>query len=977
MQSAKRNGSNCCMPKQARRIRQDLWRKKVKKREILIVLMLLMAALWASPQKAIHSRKYMNLPLSGLQEPSRADSLTGFDVQKYTITLEISQDPNHIEGSVKAQVLATAALSQMTYNLEHLTVSQVKLNGNVCSFVHEDGLLSIPVVAAAGESFETEVFYGGTPQLSGTPYNVGMYMRTNSIFTVSDPDAGRFWWPCYDHPWDKAVVDLIITMRSDWKVAANGLRESITDNGDGTSTTIWRGEHPMTTYLVCITAGDYVEIPQTALGGELPILNFVAPHQEQNALYDLGRLPEMIDYYSGLFGVYPFEKYGNATVNMSTFGAMEHQTMTTLGNYIIDGVRGHELTVAHELVHQWYGNAVSFLDFCDVWLSEAFATYGEMLWVDHTEGWQAACDYVQSSYHSYYLNWESESNPPTIYDPPFNRYFYPQSYEKAASVLHMLRLKLGDDMFFELLQSYFEEYKHGNAITPEFQALAEGIFGESLEQFFQQWIYGSGIPRVEYSVWQRPSDNFIKIKAKTTSTSATEFTVDIPFLVQTAAGSDSLLVVASPEGTDNIFTGIGELLGHSANHNNWTLLRGLQSKTITLDRVLPLRDAVMIVWEEMAGANAYIVFFKQSTDEEWEQIFALESPLTIDFLECGVQYDFKVCPVDSEAFYGMSSEVKSGSPVSFTMSEKLLVVDETRNGSGSSYSPDDQQIDDFYSEVLGQYIGDDWDVSTQGLPELADLANYKIVLWHDDDFNQNQGHLVENALAAYVQGGGRLIFSGWGSATYFSDFFWESVSGGEIEVFFDNSPCLSAVIPVEMPVLEIDSDKLATIWQDKLPKITTFDGDFETLYLAEMDESFEGAGRPLAFRSNDGRLAFMGFPMYFMQAEGISQLLDTLIGPYWTSCEDDICPPPTVSLSCYPNPFNPSTTISFELPKAAEIELNLYNLKGQRIKQLFQGRKQSGKHSFELDCEGLSSGIYLIRLKGDNFNLIRKISLIK
>lgn len=949
----------------------------MKKRYIIALLMLQIALLWAAPKKAVHSRKYMNLPSAAMQEPVRADSLTGFDVQKYTITLSITQEPNHIEGSVKAEVLATDALSEITYNLEHLTISEVKLNSNATNYVHEEGLLTIPVNVSAGDTFETEVFYGGTPQLSGAPYNVGMYMRSNSIFTVSDPDAARFWWPCYDHPWDKAVVDIIITMRSDWKVAANGLRESITDNGDGTSTTIWRGEHPMTTYLVCITAGDYVEIPQSAFGGELPILNFVSPYQEQSALYDLGRLPEMIEYYSGLFGYYPFEKYGNATVNMSTFGAMEHQTMTTLGNYIIEGTREHELTVAHELVHQWYGNAVSFLDFCDVWLSEAFATYGEMLWVDHTEGWQAACDYVQSSYHSYYMGWENESNPPTIYDPPFNRYFYPQSYEKAASVLHMLRLKLGDDRFFELLQSYFEEYKHSNAITPEFQALAEDIYGASLQQFFAQWIYGSGIPRAEYSIWHHPTLRKLKINARTTSTSPTDFTVDIPFLIHSAAGSDSLLVIATPQGMSNIFDDMDAPQSYSANHNNWTLLRGLQGSAISLQRVIPMRDAAMLVWGEMDGATGYIARYKKLSQTQYTEVFTTASPLVIEHLESGEEYSFELFPIDEDGFRGMPSPTQTCTPVSFALNQNLLIVDETRNGSGSSYNPDDAQIDAYYMSVLGQYYINEWDVSTLGLPTLEDLASYRMVLWHDDDFSQNQGYLTENTLAAYVHGGGRLIFSGWGSATYFSDFFWESTCGGSIEVFYDNAACLSSVIPMGMPAIEIDADKLAPIWRDMLPKITTFEGDFETLYLAGMEDSFLGAGRPLAFRSHSGRLAFMGFPMYFMQEEGISQLLTELINPHWVSCGEGFCLPPVFGLRIYPNPFNPATTIVYSLAEEMDIELALYNLKGQKVRQIYSGNKREGEYMVRLECPDLPSGVYLLRLKGDKINILRKISLIK
>jgi aminopeptidase N len=133
---------------------------------------------------------------------------------------------------------------------------------------------------------------------------------------------------------------------------------------------------------------------------------------------------------------------------MSTYGAMEHQTMTTLGNYIINGALTYETTIAHELCHQWYGNAVSFLTFKDVWLSEGFATYSEHLWKDKTEGWESACNYIRTEFHNYYLNWENIEGPQTIYNPSFNSYFAPPSYEKAASVLHMLRLKIGNANFF-------------------------------------------------------------------------------------------------------------------------------------------------------------------------------------------------------------------------------------------------------------------------------------------------------------------------------------------------------------------------------------------------------------------------------------------------------------------------------------------------------------------------------------------------
>jgi hypothetical protein len=914
----------------------------------------------------------------GFSQSARADSATGFDVQKYTITLSISQDPSMISGNVLAEVVAEEALPTITYNLIGLSVSQVLVNGQAASFTHQNGLVQIQVNKAAGESFSTQVFYSGSPQLSGDSYNVGMYIRPNSIFTVSDPDAGRYWWPCYDHPWDKAIVDLIITLRSDWKVAANGLRESIVDHGDGTATTTWRGYHPMTTYLVCITAGNYMEIPQTAMQGELPILNFVSPNQYNNALNDFASMPAMIDYYSYLFGDYPFEKYGNATVNMSTFGAMEHQTMTTLGNYIITGDGSQELVIAHELAHQWFGNAVSFLDFPDVWLSEGFATYSEQLWVDKTQGWQAACDYVLSSYQNYYLNWENVANPATIYDPDFNHYFYPPSYEKAASVLHMLRLKLGDDQFFQVLQQYFQTYKHGNAITPEFQAVAETVSGLDLGQFFAQWIYGKGIPTVDYSIWHHPATNQLKVHAQSFSPSSTLFDLELPFLISQAAGSDSLLVRATSTGYDNLYDNIAVPTAHSANHNNWTLLRGLNESRPSLSSCLASSSAVVLIWDADPLAAAYQILRRAQGNEDWQVLSELASPANeyIDNdLSNGQTYEYCIKAIDAQGFVSMGSDIKTATPVAFSFANSLLVVDETRNGNGAAISPDDAMVDAFYAAALEPLVYNQWDVSSQGMPDLETLGAYKVVLWHDDDFSMNEIHAAENTLSGYLLGGGQLLISGWKTVSALSAAFFGRFASG-MTSYYDNSPTLISAESESYAQLAVDVDKTATVWNGMLPYLNSFEGDFESIYTGTVAPGSNAENRSLAFRKDN--LTFLGFPLYFMQAEGVRDFLQAMIPELTTvSTADQIAPVSTLHLTSYPNPFNPSTTISFSLPAPGKISLELYNLKGQKVQELSTGEYKAGKHQISFSADELPSGVYILSLQAEGKRLNRRLTLMK
>lgn len=954
----------------------------MKQRYFVLLCLLAFSILGARPSAdAQFARKYRNLRPAGLSHnmrDARADSATGFDIQKYTIELSIMQNPNTISGNVLAEILAEEAMSVITYNLIGLTVSQVLVNGQPAGFTHADGLVQIPVNIAGGESFSTQVFYSGSPQLSGDSYNVGMYIRPNSIFTISDPDAGRYWWPCYDHPWDKAIVDLIITMRSDWKVAANGLRESILDHGDGTATTTWRGYHPMTTYLVCITAGDYMEIPQTAMQGELPILNFVMPSQYNNALNDLASLPDMIDYYSELFGDYPFEKYGNATVNMSTFGAMEHQTMTTLGNYIITGNGAFELVIAHELAHQWFGNAVSFLDFPDVWLSEGFATYSEQLWVDKTEGWQAACDYVLSSYHNFYLSWENASNPATIYDPDFNQYFYPPSYEKAASVLHMLRLKLGDDQFFQLLQQYFQTYKHGNAITPEFQALAEAVSGLNLQQFFAQWIYGKGIPTVDYSIWHHPDTNQLRVRAQSISPSSTLFDLDIPFLIQHAAGADSLLVRATSTGHENLYADIALPAGHSANHNNWTFLRGLTESRPQLSSCLASASSVVLIWDEYPLAAAYQILRRTQGDDTWEVICELASPATEYIDEAlinGQIYEYIIKAIDGQGFVSLGSDLETASPVAFSFANFLLVVDETRDGPGTSFAPDDAMVDAFYDDALAPWAYTQWDVASQGMPDLESLGAYKVVLWHDDDSSMHEIHAAENLLSGYMMGGGQVLISGWKTMTALSAaFFGRFVPG--MTRYYDNAPTLISAQSESYAELTVDGEKMAAVWNETLPYLSSFEGDFQSIYTGTVVPGSNAENRSLAFRN--GNLVFLGFPLYFMQAGGVRDFLQAIIPELAAvSTEDQLVPVSSLRLISYPNPFNPSATISFSLPAPSEISLELYNLKGQKVKELCAGQYKAGKHQFSFTAADLPSGVYILSLDAGGKRLNRRLTLMK
>ena len=923
-----------------------------------------------------------------LQQIERADSLTGFDITKYVIDLSINDQTQFISGIIEAFVTAEENLSQIQYRLMggSLAVTQVQVNGIATTFTHLDGILSIPLNITTVTQFTTKVWYSGIPSLSPAPYNIGLRFTANGCYTLSNPDAGRYWWCSYDHPWDKALVDWHITVRSDWLAAANGIRTGITDNGNGTRTHHWVSSSPIATYVIGFAAGPYTEFTQQA--GDIPIQNFVLPSQLNNATVDFSNTPQMISFFSDTFGPYPFEKYGHVVVNMATYAAMEHQTMTTFGAAYIDGQQTYESIVAHELAHQWYGNYITPLTMTEVWLKESFATYSEALWVMHNEGWQAGLDYLQGSIQQYYISWENGNGPHTIFNPPYNLMFAPPTYEKSASVLHMLRLKMGNEDFFEFIRALVTNYGNSNLITTEFIDLAEQISGLDLTQFFQQWIYSPGIPNARVTVFTN-SYNTAKVIARSLSPTPTQFYLDVPVSLPGSAVADSVVILASPDGHINYFSILPEddISTLMVDPNHWLLIRQLILDRAELLSCLPYDSTVDIAWSAFASevtVTGYHVYRRSLPDGAFQQI----NPQLITGLAYtdhavvnGTGYEYYIVAVDPEGYISMPSNRITAMPIAFPFDLGFLVVDETRDGNGNIISPTDMMVDDFYASALAGFNYTQWDYASQGAPSLSTLSRYPLILWHADDFSDLQLSNNLSTLGSYVLSGGRLIISGWKYPSIFNtDFLTRFLPG--ITLNYNNSAVLLSAQSDEFPDLYPDPLKLASPWNGMLPMTYTFVGAQDPLYTAEIFEGGSGNGEPNAIRiENGGTIVMLGFPLYFMQADGVQGFLENLIPQlYPVALADENQIPAKPSLSCYPNPFSRDLTI--KISHAGNYDLTIYNLRGQLVTPLPKESSQASEHTLHWngnDSQGkqLPNGIYFLRLATERGSLLHKIVLMR
>ncbi len=426
-----------------------------------------------------------------------------FDVKYWELDINVTNIAGQI---ISGKVTMTSqsvvdGLAQVDYDLNYaMTADSVFMNGQPVTFAHNSNTLAITLNQTYnnGDLFTTVVYYHGHPPGSG--FGSFTWEEHNGqpiISTLSEPEGAREWWPCKDMPHDKAdSADVLITVPDDLVATSNGLLISNTDNGNGTRTFHWHISYPITTYLICASISNYQSFTDwyvTTEGDSMPVTNYVYPELFDDAVEDLNIIPDVIGFYAGLFGEYPFinEKYGHSLFPWG--GAMEHQCNTSYGDMLIRGDHAYDYIAVHELSHMWFGDMITCDIWPEIWMNEGFASYCEALWAEHNWGSEGLRSYMNSSNHV-----TDPSGP--IYDP--DELFSGNTvYNKGAWVLHMLRGVMGDMAFFAGIHAYATDprYQYSTITTREFQAVMEEFYGASLGWYFDEWIWGMNRPFYAYS----------------------------------------------------------------------------------------------------------------------------------------------------------------------------------------------------------------------------------------------------------------------------------------------------------------------------------------------------------------------------------------------------------------------------------------------------------------------------------------------
>jgi aminopeptidase N len=406
----------------------------------------------------------------------------GYDVSHYSLTLGYEPAQDQLTGTAVVTATATQDLSSFDLDLRGFSISRLLVNGAAASFTRDGQELVITPSAGlvSGSTFTVTVDYAGTPPIITDPDGSieGFVPTDDGAFVVGEPQGSPGWYPVNDNPRDKATYDFSVTVPDGLTVMANGVLVSHTSSG-GKTTWVWSETDPMAPYLATATLGRF-DLTISVLDTGIPSYVAVDPTLAKGNV--LRKLPDIVEFYSSIYGPYPFNAVGSIVDDAKIVGySLETQTKPVYDRM------PDEATLAHELSHMWFGDSVTLTVWPDIWLHEGFATWSEWIWSEYS-GQKTAEKYFKNLYNTPAQDTRFWTPPPAVPGTPAFM-FNGTIYYRGAMTLEALREKVGDMTFFQIMRGWATQNRYGNVTTPEFIALAEQLSGMDLGHFFDVWLY--------------------------------------------------------------------------------------------------------------------------------------------------------------------------------------------------------------------------------------------------------------------------------------------------------------------------------------------------------------------------------------------------------------------------------------------------------------------------------------------------------
>lgn len=427
------------------------------------------------------------------------------DVQHYNFNIALRDDNDSISGLAIIDIKFLENTDKLELDLgsvksakgmEVLSVWEDNTMDKLLTFQHKSDKLIITLskTVSPGEAHQYTIKYHGIPA-DGLIISKNKY-KHRTFFADNWPNRGHNWLPCNDTPSDKASVEFVVTAPDHYQVVSNGILIEETNLPGNKKLTHWKEDVQISTKVMVIGAADFAVNLSGVVNGCIPVYSWVYPEDRDKGFYDYAQAAEILPFFINYVGPYGYKKLANVQ-SKTIFGGLENANTIFYSENYISGKRLKEDLFAHEIAHQWFGNMATEKSFAHLWLSEGFATYMTILYMENKYGKDTAKAMLIEDRNQVIAFAKNSQRPVVDETSNFMELLNANSYQKGGWVLHMLRRQLGDAVFQKSIRTYYETYAGKNADTRDLQRIFEKTSGKDLSTFFNQWLYQSGIPLVE------------------------------------------------------------------------------------------------------------------------------------------------------------------------------------------------------------------------------------------------------------------------------------------------------------------------------------------------------------------------------------------------------------------------------------------------------------------------------------------------
>lgn len=493
------------------------------------------------------------------------------DVIDYDVSLELFEEHDTIFVLEAITFRMEEACDSFFVDLESIhegkgmqLQSPVKCDGYIIESRHENNRIWLyPNETWVGQEKKLLFYFSGVPK-------TGLIIGENKFsdrtyFGDNWPNRAHHWFACVDHPSDKATISFNVLTPATYQVIATGDFISRKGNDSGEKMRYsYSSKIPLPTKVMVIGVANFMVDLYTS-NFDFDVTAWVYPEDKEKGLSDMEVSVEVLDYFIKLIGDYPFEKLANVQ-STTQFGGMENAGNIFYDENAIQGDGSMEALIAHEIAHQWFGNSASEMDWPHLWLSEGFATYLTDLYWENKYGTEAMNERLINE-RNRVIGFSKQYDHPVV-DTEYAELMHllnPNSYQKGAWVLHMLRTEVGDEAFLKGIKAYHDNYRLSNADSEDFKAIMESVSDQNLDAFFKQWLYNSGHPilLIESEIKNKTAEISI---TQTQEGPGFQFDLEIE-IIYNSGNSEIISIPVSGKKTKHTFEATSKITGYRFDPN--------------------------------------------------------------------------------------------------------------------------------------------------------------------------------------------------------------------------------------------------------------------------------------------------------------------------------------------------------------------------------------------------------------------------